>query len=178
LLLIEVVLLGKTIEEIAHVAAKWWANQLKNPKFDDGDPSVNGFNLRRMLDDHVQSVSDGQCELFIASLSKIIIDEVKELNGTVLKVDYVPYSNLKAAADAANIPYTNFPIKTKMEVDANHIFVRLGYGEKQEILYVNKEYFNKEIENRKRLIDKYPELQKDMESEIERLSFEMSKAEN
>ena len=120
---------NKLTEETINKITNWWAEQLKAPTFDNGDPSTIGNLCRSMakrLSDRAHP-SEEQLTIFKDVLAEYLREEANLCYGC-LGVDYHPTVLLARAADAAGIPLARFPWKTSMTMDAGKVFVRLGYG--------------------------------------------------
>ena len=148
----------KTIEEIARIAAIWWADKVTSPKFDNGDKSFVGFVTNTMAASLVQPVDQIQRDKFIEYLVNSIVTELSSTYpgpNMVLCVDYGPDRELLGAALYSGVPSLNFPIKTVMWISKNHVAVKYGYSAPVEILYANSVYYKKMLANTEESIIKY-----------------------
>ena len=120
-------------EEQIEVAVNWWANVMKNPKFDNGDDSQQGGMAGMLATMGKQEVSVDQTEKFKVELRKVL--EGGEVGPWGLSVDYHADQNLAKAMDAAGVPRGNAPWKTSMTFRDGAVKVRYGYGAEQQQLY-------------------------------------------
>ncbi|HEY5588230.1 MAG TPA: hypothetical protein VIK86_04650 [Candidatus Paceibacterota bacterium] len=149
--------MGKNIQEIAKIAAEWWVDKISDPKFDNGDNSSTGFLGMALASMLVEPVINDSKDKFILYLSKLIEHDLEERDNIILDVDYHPCKNLRDASEYANISNNNFPCKTVMWIDKNHISVRYGYRAEEEFLYSNKLFWKKRIDSSKETIKYYNE---------------------
>lgn len=118
--------------EYNKVAAKWWAEKLRNlnPKnFDNGDKSGTGF-LTMLLATKIASnvkPSAEKVEWFEEKLAEVIEEYIQENGSLKLSVDYQPDAVLSRAAIETGINLNVFPWKTTMWVERNSITVSDGY---------------------------------------------------
>jgi len=147
--------MSKSIKEIALIAAEWWADKIISPKFDNGDSGLSGFFGMTMASQLVEPIADEKREKFISHLSKYIESKLDADLSPYLSVDYGPSVDLKDAAEFAGISSNNFPWKTNMWVDKNHVSASYGYRGKKQILYANKTYWNDRIESAQIAIKAY-----------------------
>lgn len=144
--------MSKSIKEISKLASEWWADKVINPKFENSDDNSNGeFTIT--VDKYVNSESRNK---FIENLSKSIEDSLNQnKRKIILDVDYCACKELKEAGEYAGISKDEFPLKTTMLIDKNHISVRHGCGTKEKYLYENKTYWKSQIVSCNELIEKY-----------------------
>ena len=146
----------KSIIEISKIAATWWANVIINPEFDNGDDSKTGAVENRNKKMGVKEVSNKTKVKFFEHLSKAIESKLilksKAIN---IRVDYSPDKILVESAEYAELPISNFPIKTTMWISTNHIAVSYGYTAKTKYLYANKKFWYKEIDSLNESIKEY-----------------------
>lgn len=152
--------MSKSVKEIAKIASEWWADKVINPKFDNGDSSFAGFMWMTMASMLVEKVDTAARDKFISFLSKSIEDHLNQkrpygIPNLILDVDYGACEKLRAAGDYAGISSNNFPIKTVMWIDKDHISLRYGFMGKEEYLYANKVYWKYKIDSCKESIEKY-----------------------
>lgn len=127
-------------EKIANMAAEWWANKVCRPKFDNGDDSEVGFLGSLMAHSIVKPVTEEMRKDFVCLLSKQISKKLNEKDYRYIQIgtDYHPDKILRESAENAGISLDNFPWKTHMFIDENHISVSDGYRSPQEIIYQKK----------------------------------------
>ena len=148
--------MSKSIIEISKIAATWWANVIINPKFDNGDDSKTGADENKALKIEVKEVSDKTKIKFFEHLSKAIESKLMlKAQAINVRVDYSPDKLLVESAEYANLPISNFPIKTTMWISTNHIAVSYGYTAKTKYLYANKKFWYKEIDSLNESIKDY-----------------------
>lgn len=147
--------MGKSLTEIAKMAAEWWADKIIDPKMDMGEYTVSALFAMSMAKALVKPVNNETKEVFILNLSQIIEQKLNECQSTILDVDYGPCGELRQAAKQSGISESNFPIKTVMWIDRNRISVRYGYGAKEEYIYSNKEHWKQQIVASKECIERY-----------------------
>lgn len=129
----------KNIHEIAKLASEWWADAVINPKQDNGDSGLGGLFFMMTLQSNAKPISDETKQRFIQELAQLIEEELHMRSHVMLDVDYSPCHMLSEAATKAELPMTNFPVKTLMSVTDNMVSVRHGYGAKTEYLYSGHE---------------------------------------
>jgi len=134
--------------EIA-VAAKWWADQLRDtPKHDNGDAFQSAFAtvtasmLKRPTSEQVERF---ETELATALSSALGFsgdswredDPMWASGARVIGVDYHPDQILEDALNAAGIGdgFCLLPFKTLMWIDPNSVNVAQGYGARSEPIY-------------------------------------------
>lgn len=152
--------------EEANVAARWWADLLRNPedvRHDVGDLEANAMtNWARENDSRNDEFDAALVDAFEDDLARRIQDEIEErrtwdymqpyVNNTVVKCDYHADPLLQAAAEEVGLEIssmTTFPAKTTMWIDPGHVSVRSGYMGDVETLWECGEYLS-EIEERVR----------------------------
>ena len=131
----------KLSKEVIDKACEWWAEQLKNPTFDNIGSSRN-----RMPSEEVRlnETASMMAMMNTGILSAEQLDKFKEALATelaswdrkgsynnVLSCDYGPCRELADAAKVAGISTGNFPWKTVMWLapsDGAKLSVALGYG--------------------------------------------------
>lgn len=117
--------------EYVKVACNWWANAIANPKFDNGDSSLNSgmaFLLASMVNTK-RSISKEQLTVFKRELAEQIVTQMKHFcNEARLSVDYHPDRYLEIAAQKADIDSgLGFPWKTNMHITEQKVTVSAGY---------------------------------------------------
>lgn len=123
-------------ELILNRAAKWWADALRNPKFDnlgDGPASAQErmtSGLAGMMASSIHKTpTDQNLEKFQKELAKsLATPRGSGFFEQSLHVDYGPDQILANAATAAGLEKIQFPWKTGMWIDSNSFSVRYGYG--------------------------------------------------
>ena len=139
--------MNKNIIEISKIAATWWANVIINPEFDNGDDSKRGAVESRNQKMDVKELSDETKVKFFEHLSKTIESKlILKSQAINIRVDYCPDKILVESAEYADLPISNFPIKTTMWISINHVAVSCGYTAKTKYLYANKKFWYKEID--------------------------------
>ncbi len=126
-----------------NVAAKWWRNQLVNPRYDNGDTSERGLMTSMMATMATTPATEEQLDKFEECLSRGLYWE--DCNGNSREfwvgVDYNPDRLLAHAGQFAEIPgggNTGFPWKTTMHINTagmGKITVREGYGAEPRQIY-------------------------------------------
>lgn len=147
--------MSKTIQEIANIAAEWWADKVISPKFDNGDSGLGGFFAMTMATQLVKDIDNTQRKKFVDTLSEYISERLNSNREPYLDVDYGACQSLSEAAEKAGISENNFPWKTYMWVDKNHVSASYGYRGEEEILYANKTFWRKRIESCNNSIQSY-----------------------
>jgi hypothetical protein len=148
--------MSKNIIEISKIAATWWANVILNPEFDNGDDSKTGAVENRDQKMGVKEVTDETKVKFFEHLSKAIESKlILKSQAINIRVDYSPDKILVESAEYANLPTSNFPIKTTMWISINHVAVSYGYTAKTKYLYANKKFWYKEIHSLNESIKEY-----------------------
>ena len=159
----------KSTKEIAIIAATWWADKVANPKFDNGDKSLEGFMTKSWASKAVQPVDQVQRNKFIEHLVNSITTKLDRQSteillpgqelippaDMVLGADYGPDRELLGAGLYSGIPSMNFPIKTVMWIDKDHVSVSYGYGADVEYLYANSSYWVHMIAGLEESIQRY-----------------------
>lgn len=135
------------------VASNWWADAIKNPSFDNGDPFTSIFAT--LLTADMDKPSNDKVEKF----KKYLADEIRKgiienPNYFTLSVDYDPDEHLSKAASKAHLDTSvaSFPWKTTMFVTRDKVSVRAGYGAAEEVLYdANQSSMSDDGENIKKI---------------------------
>ncbi len=116
--------LGGSRMEYNKVAAKWWADKLRNVSlgnFNNGDSSSVGglaMLLAGMLAMDTQP-SGESIDLFEKKLAETIKEQVESCGSMILSVDYVPDYILGNIARESGVSPNGFPWKTTMWVRAD-----------------------------------------------------------
>ncbi|KEI95010.1 hypothetical protein N496_18765 (plasmid) [Clostridium botulinum A2B3 87] len=147
--------MSKSIKEISIIASEWWADKVINPKFDNGDDSSNGELAMVLALMATKSIDNIAKDKFINFLSNSIEEMLNKGNNVTLDVDYHACRELSEAGKYAGISESNFPWKTTMWIDKNHVSVSYGHRAKEEYLYVNKTYWQFKISSLKNSIEEY-----------------------
>lgn len=130
--------------EYNKVAAKWWADKLRNVgpgNFDNGDDSSAGgmlMVLASMLALQNQA-SDESVDLFEEELAETIKEQVESQGSMTLSVDYGPDYILGSIAEKTGVGTGGFPWKTTMWVRANKVEVSAGYAAPYETIFTAEE---------------------------------------
>lgn len=121
--------------ETIMAAAKWWANQLRAPVFDNG--VAEHEVLANLLQSSKPTIPDEKIEAFQNELmERLLGSDIKTLS-----VDYGPDQILRDAAEIAGIyiDTATFPWKTCMILSDTVLKVACGYGAPFEVIYGNEE---------------------------------------
>lgn len=120
-------------------AVELWCRKLRDPIFDNGDPTGAGGMTAVIGAVIIQNDKSnlGDIEKSIAVFREFLTTELKRLRDNPgkgeyfrnwLDVDYGPCGVLAKAADKAGIPYSQFSIKSCVGVFSNRVAVSWGYG--------------------------------------------------
>ena len=124
----------KITPEQAKAAADWWTEQIKNPRFDNGDDSETGgmtMILQTILANKTRPSAE-KYDAFRVALEAAIIKQNPRFG---LHVDYDPDRVLADVAEATSINPSQFPWKTSMYFRDGGVQVRAGYrAETKEIM--------------------------------------------
>lgn len=126
--------------EYNKVAAKWWADKLRNVgpgNFDNGDSSSTGgmaMILATMLAMDTQS-SEEAIILFEKRLAETILDQVEQHGSMVIRVDYGPDYILSDLAQETGVSPNGFPWKTTMWIVKDKVTVSAGYGAPRKVIF-------------------------------------------
>ena len=114
-------------------AVNWWQENLRRPKFDNGEHGTASI-MAVLL--HSQSVDDRKVSAFCEKLmEKLEAASAAGLAPTDLSVDYDPCHFMSPIAHEVGIPGKCFPWKTHMYFHVNgDITVRCGYGATEEYI--------------------------------------------
>jgi len=135
----------------AKIAATWWSNALKTPKFsalsNEERHDSNSAPLaiaEAMASSHHCSPEESKVDIFKSSLCEIIERELKsrDCGALVLSVDYSPDMYLSEALECAGIDCNRLnnvlPWKTVMWINDTDVSVKCGYGARPDILWIKK----------------------------------------
>lgn len=126
------------------VAAKWWADKLRNvgpASFNNGDDSPNG-GIAMMLATMIafdKEPSNDATDLFEKNLAEKIKERVEHLGQLSLDCDYGPGMILGNIAKEVGIDPMSFPWKTSMHITADKVQVSFGYGASYVTIFPEKE---------------------------------------
>lgn len=111
-------------------AAKWWADQLRNPSFDNGDRSIAGAMATVMASRLASDPAEDAAKEFEMTLNCLLTMISKEDGYVDLSVDYHPSKTLYDALEIAGVKVgmTALPWKTWMRFDNGGVQVAKGYG--------------------------------------------------
>lgn len=136
--------LGGSRMEYNKVAAKWWADKLRNVglgNFDNGDSSSAGglaMLLAGMLAMDTQP-SGESIDFFEEKLAETIKEQVESRGSMTLSVDYGPDYILGSIAQESGVSTNGFPWKTTMWVRADKVEVSAGYAAPSETIFPTEE---------------------------------------
>lgn len=145
--------MSKSVKEIAMIAAEWWGEQVCNPKFDNGDTSLAGAFGSLLAGASAKKITEQQKSEFVTVLADYIEKELNEGKRPFLDNDYAPSRPLREAAEAAGISPNNFPWKTTVWLDKDHVAVSLGYRAKREFIYTSLDYWEKQIKHTEKYLE-------------------------
>ena len=113
-------------EEQIEKASNWWSEQLRSPRFDNGDDSATGAMCHMMAALSYRSISDEKIDTFKSELKLRMFDCDEFAH---IDVDYDPCQILLMSAKAADIDtsITTFPWKTNMCFEDGKVMASLGY---------------------------------------------------
>ena len=121
------------MKEYAKVAAKWWADRLRNvgpANFNNGDQTERGGMAMMMatLLGMDKQAPKGNIDQFEEQLAQAIEENVEKNGDLTISCDYQPCCFLADIADECGVDTFNFPWKTVMWVEKDKVTVRFGYG--------------------------------------------------
>lgn len=118
----------KPDRRIVERAAELWVRMLRNPKYDNGDASFQGFVCKSLAEKLPSNANDDVLEKFREALIESMMKENERgYFYTSLYVDYGPDEALHNAAEEAGLKM-EFPWKTGMQVRDDCLAVSAGYG--------------------------------------------------
>lgn len=126
--------------EIAAVAAKWWADQLREidpGNFDIGSNSRSGdvvMFLSTMLAYETRP-SETAIDLFEERLADTIKKHLEDRPTMKLRVDYHPDLTLESVAQETGVDTDGFPLKTNMYIEDGKVTVKVGSSGRSEVIY-------------------------------------------
>lgn len=121
--------------EYYEVAAKWWADQLRNVKSnhiiigDDSDADML-FMLQGTLEALEDNTPSENIDAFERLLSERIRKEVEVKKGIVLMMYCGPDLILKEIAEKTGCSTARLPGNARMQIWEDEVFVRVGYAAK------------------------------------------------
>lgn len=120
----------RSVEEIADIAAKWWAQKLIKPRFDMGAQSDQEKMLELFATVATKPVGEKQSTVFIDNIKEKIIKYLENHNTLCIDVDYAPCNFLAESMEVAGISMNNAPWKTTMWISKpdGEVSVKQGYG--------------------------------------------------
>ena len=124
-------------------AVELWARALRNPKFDNGDNSRNGFMTHALVSMNIEHDKknidslDESIKIFKSELIKLLIKERDsgDYFTRFLDTDYHPCKLLSVAAEKAGIPESQFSVKSGVQIYEDYVISRFGYGAKSKYHY-------------------------------------------
>lgn len=135
-----------TPDYVIEKAVDVWCNELRNPKFDNGDTSDSSLfsnSLQAKLCSQLQGEINlnEEIEKFRINLTDIIKKDVKEKSDPVrgyyvwLEVDYDPCSMLRKAIEGTKLHPKMFSIKSSVDIHDDIVSTRFGYGVRDTYYY-------------------------------------------
>lgn len=126
--------------EYNKVAAKWWADKLRNPNlgsFDMGDDSRTGglAMILGMMNAMNRQAPDENVSNFESELAELIKERVESCGSMYLDCDYGPGFELYNLASKHNVDSSLFPWKTHMHISSDEVKVSCGYGKPYVTIY-------------------------------------------
>ena len=123
----------------AEAAARWWAEQVGQPVFDNGDPSGIAGMLATVAASGTAVPTTDVAQVFVDRLARKIEDllaiQQREHPRVSLGVDYGPDLVLTHAAQAAGISTQRFPWKTNQWVYEHYVVASVGYGGRSRVIW-------------------------------------------
>lgn len=119
----------------AEATANWWVEQVSKPTFDNGEKNIGSVMAMMMQDSMVMEIVTEKKERFKSELIDRITAKLTTGKYVYLNVDYDPCEVLTECANLAEIPLTNFPIKSSTTVSVGLVKARLGRSGDSEIIY-------------------------------------------
>ena len=124
----------------AQAAANWWADAIKAPRYDNGDPVTS--MLATVLDaDRARPTTSQQVRFADALQQRIeaLLERMGEF-GCTLTVDYGPDLILREAAEDAGLSSQEFPWKTRMWVYSDYVTVSAGYRARTVLVWASPDW--------------------------------------
>ena len=126
--------------EYNRVAAKWWADKIRNvgsDNFNSGDASYTGrlVAIPATIAAKKAKPSRRAIKKFEKELADIIKKYVENYGSITLSVDYKPDFILEGLAEQAGIKTSGFPWKTTMQIKKNKVIVRTGYAKPAKTIF-------------------------------------------
>ena len=122
------------------VAAKWWADKIRNvgpANYNNGDNGVRG-GMAMMMATMIavdKAPSNVSVELFEKKLAEKIKESVESRGQLSLDCDYGPNMLLGNIARETEIDPMSFPWKTNMHITPDKVQVSFGYGAGYETIF-------------------------------------------
>lgn len=126
--------------EYNNVAAKWWADKLRNlgpGSFDNGDNSpASSFAMifATMLATDLKPSSKA-IDFFEEKLADVIKEIIETDGYLTLSVDYAPDYILSSIAQETGVSTDVFPWKTTMRIEKDKVSVSAGYAAPYKTLF-------------------------------------------
>jgi len=129
--------MNNTNQEVAMVAAKWWANDGTNPKIDigTGNPQAEMLSTIKMMIANEINQENNTSYAFIKLLAGLIEKDLDQIHQCRLRVDYDPDDMLILAAKQSGFDYDALPIKTCMAITPEEISVYCGDSAREIKIY-------------------------------------------
>lgn len=126
--------------EYNEVAAKWWADRLRNitpSHFYNGDESKNGKTERYLavIAAREEITKSGNINSFEQRLAEAIKEKVEKEGTVIASVEFVPNLFLGEIAREAGINQYCFPWKTTMIITKEKVELISGYYAAKEIIF-------------------------------------------
>lgn len=124
------------MEKEFEVAAKWWADCLRNPPPQNNGDSIQS-GMMTMLSEMKGPIPEINIQKFQDELFGWLIRERSGRLVTMLDVDYGPCRELCDATAKAGIDFRDFvfPVKTIMWIKPGMVQISCGYGSPVEAIY-------------------------------------------
>ena len=124
----------------AIAAAQWWAEAIKAPRFDNGDPNGMAGMLATLVAARSPEPTEQTSTDFTTALATLIDGRLSRYPSLTVGVDYGPDAILYDAAVAAGISGSRFPWKTVMWIELDHVTVSAGYGAAARLVWASDEW--------------------------------------
>ncbi len=115
----------KLTNEQIEAAVNWWANAIRNPKFDDGDDGSGGGMAMMMATLARKSPNEDEIEAFKVALAEELCSN-ENVAYLGLSCDYGPDGTLADALQKAGMD-VSLPWKTNMNFRDGKVSVSHGY---------------------------------------------------